>query len=399
MTDDIRARYAAAAKAAAGQKALSCACGPAAGSDDFGRSQYRADELEGLDPSASLGCGNPLTVANLRPGDVVLDLGSGAGLDVLLSARRVGPNGRAYGLDMTDEMLTLARANAARAGATNVEFLKGHIEQIPLPTNTVDVIISNCVINLSTDKATVLKEAHRVLKPGGHLGITDVVAEEGLDAAQQRAAERKVGCVSGTLTRRDYRDLLQRRGFIDANVDYTHRVADGLHSATIKATTLHIDKMTDAHADEVQRIYRAGIEGGDATFETVTPPWGTWRAGHLDGLELVALDAGKVIGWAAAGAVSDRCVYAGVAEHSVYIDPAHHGRGVGRALLEALIAKAEDKGIWTLQSGIFPENTASLALHERAGFRVVGIRQRIGQHHGRWRDVVMVERRSRRVNP
>jgi phosphinothricin acetyltransferase len=162
----------------------------------------------------------------------------------------------------------------------------------------------------------------------------------------------------------------------------------------VKATAVPIVEMTDAHAEAVLRIYQAGIDGGNATFETATPSWEKWRAGHLDRLELVALDAGKVIGWAAAGAVSDRCAYAGVAEHSVYVDPSHQGRGVGRALLEALITASEDKGIWTLQSGIFPENTPSLALHNRAGFRVVGIRQRIGRHHDRWRDVVMVERRS-----
>jgi L-amino acid N-acyltransferase YncA/2-polyprenyl-3-methyl-5-hydroxy-6-metoxy-1,4-benzoquinol methylase len=394
MTDDIRARYAAAATAATSEESLSCACGPAAGSADFGASQYSGEGLADLDATASLGCGNPLAVADLQPGDVVLDLGSGAGLDVLLSSRRVGPEGRAYGLDMTDEMLALARANAAKAGATNVEFLKGQIEQIPLPANTVDVVISNCVVNLSTDKATVLKEAHRVLKPGGRLGISDVVADDGLDPGQRQAAEQRVGCVHGTLTRRECLDLLQKSGFIDAQVNFTHQVGDGLHSATVKATAVQITAMTDAHAKAVLRIYQAGIDGGDATFETAPPSWEKWRAGHLDGLELVALNAGKVIGWAAAGAVSDRCVYAGVAEHSLYIDPAHRGRGVGRALLEALITASEDKGIWTLQSGIFPENGASLALHEHAGFRVVGVRQRVGRHHDRWRDVIMVERRS-----
>jgi phosphinothricin acetyltransferase len=157
---------------------------------------------------------------------------------------------------------------------------------------------------------------------------------------------------------------------------------------------VHIAPLTDAHADAVLKIYQAGIDSGDATFETETPAWEKFRAGHIDGLELVAVDGHDVMGWAAVSRVSDRCVYAGVAEHSVYVDPPCHGRGVGKALLAVLIDKAEDNGIWTLQSGIFPENTASLALHDRFGFRVVGIRQQVGCHHGRWRDVVMVERRS-----
>jgi phosphinothricin acetyltransferase len=152
--------------------------------------------------------------------------------------------------------------------------------------------------------------------------------------------------------------------------------------------------LDDTHADAVLDIYQAGIDTGDATFETETPAWERFRAGHIDGLELVAGDGPNVMGWAAASPVSDRCVYAGVAEHSLYVDPSCRGRGIGRALLDALINAAEDKGIWTLQSGIFPENAASLALHDRCGFRVVGIRQRVGCHHGRWRDVVMVERRS-----
>jgi SAM-dependent methyltransferase len=237
MRDPIEARYAAAAKAATNP--LACACGDGAQPDRFGRTRYDNNELAGLDnaANASLGCGNPLPVADLRPGDVVLDLGSGAGLDVLLSARRVGPTGMAYGLDMTDEMLALARANATKANADNVEFLKGHIEHIPLPDATVDVIISNCVLNLSTDKATVLREAHRVLKPGGHIGISDVLADEDIDTNARRTAETQVGCVNGTLTRSEYLDLLEHTGFVNADVVFSHPVADGLYSATVKATS------------------------------------------------------------------------------------------------------------------------------------------------------------------
>jgi phosphinothricin acetyltransferase len=155
--------------------------------------------------------------------------------------------------------------------------------------------------------------------------------------------------------------------------------------------------LDDTHAGAVLKIYQAGIDTGDATFETETPAWERFRAGHIDGLELADIDGRNVVGWAAASPVSDRCAYAGVAEHSLYVDPSYRGRGVGRSLLVALISAAEDKGIWTLQSGIFPENAASLALHDRCGFRVVGVRQRVGCHFGRWRDVVMVERRSTTV--
>jgi SAM-dependent methyltransferase len=238
VRDPIELRYAAAAKATASQKALACACGDAADPDRFGHTRYDTNDLAGLHgaATASLGCGNPLTVADLHPGDVVLDLGSGAGLDVLLSARRVGPTGKAYGLDMTDEMLTLARANATKAKARNVEFLKGRIEHIPLPDATVDVVISNCVLNLSTDKAAVLREAHRVLKPGGCIGISDVLADDDIDADARRAAELQVGCVSGTLTRTEYLHLLEHTGFVHADVVFSHPVADSLYSATVKAT-------------------------------------------------------------------------------------------------------------------------------------------------------------------
>ena len=184
---------------------------------------------------ASLGCGNPLAVADLRPGETVLDLGSGGGLDVLLSARRVGPTGTAYGLDASPDMLALAGANAAQAGLTNVRFLHGHIEDIPLPDAHIDVIISNCVVNLSADKARVLAEAFRVLRPGGRLGISDVTADEGLDAGQLAEAEQRVGCTSGALTQPEYRDLLTAAGFADISISRTNAAGGGLHSAIIQA--------------------------------------------------------------------------------------------------------------------------------------------------------------------
>jgi SAM-dependent methyltransferase len=185
---------------------------------------------------ASLGCGNPTAVAELRSGEVVLDLGSGGGIDVLLSAKRVGSSGKAYGLDMTEEMLALARRNAAEAGATNVEFLKGHIEAIPLPAETVDVVISNCVINLSVDKPAVFAETFRVLKPGGRLGVSDIVAEDHLTAEQRAERGSYVGCIAGALSRDEYRSGLASAGFTQVSVTFTHQVGDGLHSAIIRAT-------------------------------------------------------------------------------------------------------------------------------------------------------------------
>jgi arsenite methyltransferase len=185
---------------------------------------------------ASLGCGNPLMVAALRPGETVLDLGSGGGLDVLLSARRIAPDGIAYGLDASADMLTLARANAHQAKITNARFLRGRIESIPLPDNHVDVVISNCVINLSGDKPRVLAEAFRVLRPGGRLGVSDVTADEDADPARLAAAEQQVGCVAGALTKPEYERLLVSAGFTGVTVTSTSQTADGLRSAIIQAT-------------------------------------------------------------------------------------------------------------------------------------------------------------------
>jgi len=217
--------------------AASC-CSGADGGEAFGQVLY-TDDQRGELPSeallASLGCGNPVAVAELRDGERVLDLGSGGGIDVLLSARRVGPAGRAFGLDMTDEMLALARANAARAGATNVEFLKGAIEAIPLPAGSIDVVISNCVINLSTDKPAVLAEMFRVLAPGGRIGISDVVAEDHLSAADRAERGSYVGCIAGALSRGEYLAGLADAGFADADVTFTHEAAPDMHGAIIRA--------------------------------------------------------------------------------------------------------------------------------------------------------------------
>jgi SAM-dependent methyltransferase len=184
---------------------------------------------------ASLGCGNPTAVAELRGGERVLDLGSGGGIDVLLSAKRVGPSGKAYGLDMTEEMLALALRNARDAGAGNVEFLKGYIEDVPLPEGTIDVVISNCVINLSTDKPRVLAEMFRVLRPGGRIGISDVVAEDHLTSDQRAERGSYVGCIAGALSFAEYGTGLAAAGFAKIEITPTHQIADGMHSAIVRA--------------------------------------------------------------------------------------------------------------------------------------------------------------------
>jgi SAM-dependent methyltransferase len=207
--------------------------------ETFGSALYGVEDAAAVPAealAASLGCGNPLMVADLREGERVLDLGSGGGIDVLLSARRVGATGFAYGVDMTDEMLDLARANATKAGATNVEFRKGTIEDLPLDDAAVDVVISNCVVNLSPDKPAVLGEAFRVLVPGGRLGISDVVSEDRLTPQERGERGSYVGCIAGALSRTEYLDGLAAAGFVDASVEFTHPVADGLHGAIVRAT-------------------------------------------------------------------------------------------------------------------------------------------------------------------
>jgi arsenite methyltransferase len=241
LREQVRQRYAEAARTAevgggCGCGGGSCCEGEEAG--DFGDALYSAEqrgELPDAAVLASLGCGNPTAVAELHGGETVLDLGSGGGIDVILSAKRVGPSGVAYGLDMTDEMLALARKNAAAAGVTNVHFLKGVIEQVPLPAESVDVVISNCVINLSVDKAAVLTEMARVLKPGGRVGVSDVVAEDHLTADQRAERGSYVGCIAGALSRSEYIAGLEAAGFEDVSVEFTHEVADGMHGAIVKA--------------------------------------------------------------------------------------------------------------------------------------------------------------------
>jgi arsenite methyltransferase len=222
LREQVRAKYAEAASS--GACGTDCGCGP-----EF----YEGEAVGGV---LSLGCGNPVAIADLHEGESVLDLGSGGGLDVILSAKRVGPTGIAWGLDMTEEMLALARANAAEAGIANAHFLKGHIEDMPLPAESVDVVISNCVINLSTDKPAVFRELARVLKPGGRLGISDVVAEDRLAPAERAERGSYVGCIAGALSKSEYEHGLAAAGFANVSVEFTYEAAEGMHGAIVKAT-------------------------------------------------------------------------------------------------------------------------------------------------------------------
>jgi arsenite methyltransferase len=236
IRETVREKYAAAARQAAERPAASCCGGPA--DAVFGSALYDEAEADGATAEAvgaSLGCGVPTAVADLHEGETVLDLGSGAGADVLISASRVGATGKAIGLDMTDEMLALARANAAAAGVTNVEFVKGYLEEIPLPDASVDVVISNCVINLAGDKQRVLAEAARVLRPGGRFAVSDVIADEDMDDATRADMAAYTGCIAGALTEAEFRAALDAAGLADIEIRETHRVHDQAVSAIVRA--------------------------------------------------------------------------------------------------------------------------------------------------------------------
>jgi arsenite methyltransferase len=244
IREQVRERYAGHAKLAsdvsprAAREAEEACCGTTGQSSQWGDVLYDAESSHGATNgaiAASLGCGVPTAVADLHEGETVLDLGSGAGADVLISARRVGPTGRAIGLDMTDEMLELARHNAVEAGTTNVEFVKGYIEQLPLPDASVDVVISNCVINLSADKGQVIREAARVLRPGGRFAVSDVIADDHMDAATRSDMEEWTGCIAGALTRGQFEQALADAGFVEFEIRETHRVHAHAGSAIIRA--------------------------------------------------------------------------------------------------------------------------------------------------------------------
>jgi len=243
VREAVRQRYAAAARVLGGAATPDCGCATvsnldASGAEVFGAALYEARDADGATGdavAASLGCGVPTAVAELREGETVLDLGSGAGADVLISARRVGPSGKAIGLDMTDEMLELASANAASAGVANVEFLKGYIEDIPLPDASVDVVISNCVINLAADKRAVIAEVARVLRPGGRLAVSDVIADPDMDDATRADMERWTGCIAGALSEQEFRSVLAAAGLTEIEVRPTHRVHEHAEAAIVRA--------------------------------------------------------------------------------------------------------------------------------------------------------------------
>jgi ubiquinone/menaquinone biosynthesis C-methylase UbiE len=271
LRDTVRARYGAVATTVAEGSTTSACCNPLAGAvaccgsasathDPITSDLYNSIEAGEVPETAllaSLGCGNPTALAELRAGETVLDLGSGGGIDVLLSARRVGPTGKAYGLDMTDEMLALALENKRKAGATNVEFLKGHIEAIPLPSNTVDVIISNCVINLSGDKRKVINEAYRVLKPGGRFAVSDVIVREGLPAAVRESMPLWTGCVAGALEEQEFIELLTEAGFENASIEPTR-----VYTRDDAATLLESAGLDASLADAVQGRIMSGFVRG-----------------------------------------------------------------------------------------------------------------------------------------
>jgi SAM-dependent methyltransferase len=244
LREDVKRRYAEAATGVTAGSGTACDCshpGTTCAEEGhvFGAELYEGLDAEGLPETAvqaSLGCGNPAAVAELHRGETVLDLGSGGGIDVLLSAKRVGDSGKVYGLDMTEEMLALAIRNRDEAGATNVEFLKGYIEDVPLPANTIDVVISNCVINLSIDKPRVFAEMHRVLRPGGRVGVADVVADDDLTPAQRAERGSYVGCIAGALSFEEFHAGLREAGFEDVSIASTHEPVPGIHSAIIRAS-------------------------------------------------------------------------------------------------------------------------------------------------------------------
>jgi L-amino acid N-acyltransferase YncA/ubiquinone/menaquinone biosynthesis C-methylase UbiE len=406
VRETVREKYAAAAcQAAAAEDWTDAEFDP----DDTGRRRFggtlygeEGAEAPAAAVNASLGCGVPTAVADLHEGETVLDLGSGAGADVLISARRVGSTGKAIGLDMTDEMLALARRNAAEAGARNVEFVKGYIEEIPLPDESVDVIVSNCVLNLSGDKPKVLREAARVLRPGGRFAVSDVIADPDMDDATRADMAQWTGCIAGALTDQEFRDGLAAAGLTDVEIRATHRVHEFATAAIIRArkpasdpsatTVIRTARPEDGAA--IAEIYNAAIAERQATFET--EPVGEATAKAWLGRErepmLVAERSGRVVGWARTLASEERCSLSGVGEYAIYLDPDARGSGIGRPLLSALVRASELAGYWKLLGRMFTTNMPSIALARRCGFREVGVYQRHGRLGGRWVDLLVVER-------
>ncbi len=333
----------------------------------------------------------------------LLDVAGGTGDVAIRYARASGASATAVLCDISPEMMEVGRRRVEHAHLSpRITFTQGNAEALPFPDRSFDAYTIAFGLRNVTDIDKALREAFRVLRPGGRLAVSDVIADGGASPARRAEAERSIGCASGTVTAAQYRHQLLAAGFTRIRIIPSTDAGGGLFSAVIQAVRpaapdgMLIRPMRAGDARGVMAVYQAGLDTGLASFETAAPSWEEFDAVKLPLHRHVAASAatGQVLGWTAAWPVSVRRAYAGVIEHSIYVDPGHHGRGIGGALLAALIASSEDAGIWTVQSGVFPENTASLALHERAGFRVVGVRERVGCHHGRWRDVVAIERRS-----
>ena len=360
----------------------SCCGGSAAAScDPITSNLYVNGETDALPETAllaSLGCGNPTALAELREGETVLDLGSGGGIDVLLSARRVGPTGKAYGLDMTDEMLALAEANRKKAGATNVEFLKGTIEAIPLPDASVDVIISNCVINLSGDKRRVLREAFRVLKPGGRFAVSDVVVQGTLPPEVKRSMELWVGCVAGALEEGEFLALLREAGFAEPSVEMTRTYNVDDARAFLVEAGVDVDRVARDLAGRVGAAFVRATKPAHAPAPAIRPATPADRAAverllaaahlPLDGVAealptfTVAEADGELVGVAGLEVCCDNALL-----RSVAVAPAWQGRGLGRTLVYRVIADAEARGL----NALYLLTTTAEHYFPRFGFRAV----------------------------
>lgn len=388
LRDTVRERYGAvAARVAEGSADACCTprgessgcCGSTSETwDPITADLYDAGQTAGLPAEAllaSLGCGNPTALAALRPGDVVLDLGAGGGIDVLLSARRVGPTGMAYGLDMTDEMLALARANQARAGATNVEFLHGHIEAIPLPDASVDVIISNCVINLSGDKRQVLAEAWRVLRPGGRFAVSDVIVRESLPADVRASMPLWTGCVAGALGEQEFLELLAATGFEEASIEPTREYTRDDALALLAGTGLDAslaDRMAGTIMSGFVRARKPVREAPPLRHATASdlPAIEALLGAHalpIDGVRAIAesllvADAhGRVVGVAGLEGDAPNALL-----RSVAVEAGWQGRGVGERLVQGILDHAAERGV----TGVYLLTTTAEHWFPRFGFAV-----------------------------
>ncbi|MGE5379663.1 MAG: arsinothricin resistance N-acetyltransferase ArsN1 family A [Methylocystaceae bacterium] len=412
--------------------AASCGCGEGCcgRNADYARilyDQHPLHEIPEKAREASLGCANPLLVADLKPGEVVLDLGSGGGIDVFLAAREVGPEGYVYGLDMSEEMLELARMNQQEMGIPNVEFRQGYLEDIPLPDHSVDVIMSNCVINLSTDKERVMREMARVLKPGGRLAIADIIKVAPVDPALEKELALWVSCVAGTLPINEYTELLKKAGFVNISIEpmfiYNKehlqqmvagdsKIKDfgGLNNcyagSLVKANHpgYTIRAAEDSDLEAITRIYNQGITDKVASLDTCPRSLENmkdWMAEHQPPYQvLVAENAdGQVVGWASLNEFANRCCSQGVADLSLYVEREERKRGWGRILAAAVEAEAQKQQFHKLVASCLGSNPAPIDLALKSGYRLVGTYQNQGYIDGRWMDVILLEKILSQLTP